>query len=60
MTGIDGRIFIACLKENVLCDVLFLDCDAEIFKNRIIGNVHELLSYEDRLKSYFYYNLLRE
>ncbi len=49
MTGSEGRIFIACLKENVLCDVIFLDCDAELYENRIIGNVHELVDYEDRL-----------
>jgi hypothetical protein len=51
ITGSAGRIFIACVKEEVVCDVIFLDCDADIFEERIIynSNNHVILDYEDRL-----------
>jgi hypothetical protein len=38
MTGSDGRIFIACGNQDVFCDVIFLDCDADRFEDRIIYN----------------------
>ena len=57
ITGSAGRIFIACVKEEVVCDIIFLDCDAEKFEERIIYNTnnHVLLDYEDRLRQNLFY-----
>jgi hypothetical protein len=38
MTGSDGIIFIACGNEDVFCDIIFLDCDADRFLDRTIYN----------------------
>jgi hypothetical protein len=57
ITGSAGRIFIACVMEDVVCDIIFLDCDADKFEERILYNIknHVLLDYVDRLRQNLFY-----